>query len=220
MDTLTNVDNRRSGNPTPSARLTSCTISSETSTGVSVDNAPANLATWHVLRVSYSREQKVHDWLKERGFEVYMPLHYEEVLSNGKRKRVKAPLLHNFIFIHATRTDIDFVMGSSSKNYFSYYYNHFKVDASGKNPPLTIPQRQMDNFIRLTSIESEHVLFVSSEKCHFKDGDRVLITDGIFKGVEGRTARINRQSRVVVELEGIGCVTTAFIPKAFIKKIT
>ena len=35
------------------------------------------------------------------------------------------------------------------------------MDTFGKNPPLTIPKRQMDNFIRLTSIESEHILFVS-----------------------------------------------------------
>lgn len=219
MDTLTNVDNRRSGNLTPSARLISCTISSKTNTGVSVENAPSDLAAWHVLRVSYSREQKVHDWLREQGFEVYIPLHYKEVEINGKRKRVKAPLLHNFIFIHATRTDIDLVMESSSNKYFSYYYNHFKVDTSGKNPPLTIPKQQMDNFIRLTSIESEHILFVSPEKCHFKTGDRVQITDGIFKGVEGRVARVNRQQRVVIELYGIGCVTTAYVPSFFIKQL-
>ena len=38
------------------------------------------------------------------------------------------------------------------------------MDTFGKNPPLTIPKRQMDNFIRLTSIESEHILFVSPAK--------------------------------------------------------
>ena len=104
---------------------------------------------------SYSREQKVYDWLRNQGFEVYIPLHYEEVLSDGKRKRVKVPLLHNLIFIYSTRTDIDLVMKSSSNKYISYYYAHFKMDTFGKNPPLTIPKRQMDNFIRLTSIESE-----------------------------------------------------------------
>ena len=98
MDTLTNVDNRRSGNLTPSARLISCTIPSETNNGASVENAPIDLAAWYVLRVSYSREQKVYDWLRNQGFEVYIPLHYEEVLSDGKRKRVKVPLLHNLIF--------------------------------------------------------------------------------------------------------------------------
>lgn len=219
MDTLTNVDNRRSGNLTPSARLISCTIPSETNNVASVENAPIDLAAWYVLRVSYSREQKVYDWLRNQGFEVYIPLHYEEVLSDGKRKRVKVPLLHNLIFIYSTRTDIDLVMKSSSNKYISYYYAHFKMDTFGKNPPLTIPKRQMDNFIRLTSIESEHILFVSPQECHFKNGDLVEVTNGLFEGVKGRVARVNRQRRVVVELDGIGCVTTAFIPKAFVKKI-
>mgnify|MGYP001663871201 CR=1 FL=1 len=221
MDTLTNVDIRRSGYLTPSARLTSCTISSETNIGVSVENASFKLTARYILRGPYSREQKVHDWLKEQGFEVYIPLHCKEVVINGKRKRVKAPLLHNFIFIHANRTDIDLVMKLSSNKYFSYYYDHFKMDSFGKNPPLTIPQQQMDNSIRLTSVESDHILFVTPQKCHFENenGDFVEVTNGLFEGVKGRVARVNRQRWIVVELDSIGCVTTAFIPKAFVKKI-
>lgn len=218
MDTLTNVDIRRSGYLTPSARLTSCTISSETNIGVSVENASFKLTARYILRGPYSREQKVHDWLKEQGFEVYIPLHCKEVVINGKRKRVKAPLLHNFIFIHAKRVDIDLIMKSSNK-YLSYYYDHFKMDTFGKNPPLTIPKQQMDNSIRLTSVESDHILFVTTQKCHFENGDLVEVTNGLFEGVKGRIARVNRQRGVVVELDGIGCVTTAFIPKAFVKEI-
>ena len=76
----------------------------------------------------------------------------------------------------------------------------------------------MDNFIRLTSIiDSDHILFVDRSQCHFKNGDHVVVTDGDFRGIEGRIARVARQQRVVVELDGVGCITTAYIPKAFLK---
>lgn len=52
-----------------------------------------------------------------------------------------------------------------------------------------------------------------------KNGDSVIITDGPFKEIKGRVDRVNSQQRVVVEMEGIGCVTTAYVPSGFIKRI-
>ena len=46
------------------------------------------------------------------------------------------------------------------------------------------------------------------------------VTEGDFTGVEGRVARVSGQQRVVVEIEGLCIVTTAYIPSAFIEKIT
>lgn len=48
----------------------------------------------------------------------------------------------------------------------------------------------------------------------------VRVTEGDFTGVEGRVARVSGQQRVVVEIEGLCIVTTAYIPSAFIEKIT
>ena len=46
----------------------------------------------------------------------------------------------------------------------------------------------------------------------------VRVTDGEFKGVEGRVARVSGQQRVVVEVEGVCLISTAYIPSAFIEK--
>lgn len=54
---------------------------------------------------------------------------------------------------------------------------------------------------------------------HYRNGDLVRIIEGDFKGIVGRVARVAGQQRVVVELDGICMVTTAYIPSAFIKKI-
>ncbi|MFW5550092.1 MAG: KOW motif-containing protein, partial [Prevotella sp.] len=116
-----------------------------------------------------------------------------------------------------TEERLNLALASPANAYLSYYYDHFRTDADGKNPPLIVPDKQMDNFIHLTSIDNDHILFVDRSQCHFKSGDHVVVTDGDFRGIEGRIARVSRQQRVVVELDGIGCITTAYIPKAFLR---
>ena len=102
----------------------------------------------------------------------------------------------------------------------SFYYDHtsFREDAPDKNPPLIISDSVMDNFIRLTSIKNPHVIPVTSENIKYKLGDEVVITEGEFKGIHGRVARIAGQQRVVVELFGGCLVATAYVPKETMRK--
>ena len=103
--------------------------------------------------------------------------------------------------------------------YLSYYYDHFKTDAYGKNPPLTIEYKKMMNFILVTSIDNEHTIVVGDRPCRYKSGEIVRVVDGDFKGVEGRVARVASEQRVVVEIEGLCVIATAYIPTAFIRPV-
>ena len=90
---------------------------------------------------------------------------------------------------------------------------------TGKNPPVTIPDNEMLNFIKLTSVNSEHIMVLPPEHCHFKSGDLVRVIDGAFTGVVGRVGRAAGQQRVIVVLEGVCNVATAYIPNDFIQII-
>jgi len=194
---------------------------------VSVENAPVEpkdkpqkeqSKQWFVLRVAYHHEVVANEWLISVGIKTYLPMHRIEKEIKGKRERVWEPLIPNILFAQVTEEDLNHTITSVDNAYLSYYYNHFRTNDDGKNPPLAVPDKQMDNFINLTSIDNDHILFVDHSQCHFKSGDRVIITDGDFRGIEGRVARVSRQQRVVIELDGIGCIATAYIPKAFIRK--
>lgn len=76
----------------------------------------------------------------------------------------------------------------------------------------------MNNFIRLTSIKNPHVIPITSDNIQFKLGDNVVVTEGKFKGVHGRVARIAGQQRVVVELFDGSFVATAYVPKEAMTK--
>lgn len=211
------------GSSCPSARLTSCTpsTSDDVRNGVSVENVPNGNKQWFVLRVSYGRIDKAKTNVEAKGIECYVPLRYKEVRKQGKKRIIPIPLLPSLIFIHATAEQAEAllhdnkVVANESRALLSYYFNHtiHRQDNPDRNPPLTIRDEAMNNFIRLTSIKNPHIIPITSNNIQFKLGDMVIVTEGEFKGIHGRVARIAGQQRVVVELFDGCLVATAYVPK-------
>lgn len=223
MDTLPNVDIRRGGFSPPDAGLTSDVLpeAQSSTTGVSVRYAPDPLKQWFVLRVTYGRANKAYDYLTKNGTEAYLPMHYIQKETNGKKRRILEPMLPNILFVYATFQKIEeCIKQTPAISYLSYYYNHFQTDANGKNPPLTVRYEEMMNFIRITSLSNDHIRFIDPEQCRYKSGDWVRVMEGDFKGVTGKVARVAGQQCVVVEVTGLCLVATAYIPTPFIEKIT
>lgn len=50
-------------------------------------------------------------------------------------------------------------------------------------------------------------------------GRRVRVIDGMFKGVEGKVARIQGQQRVIVTISNVCLIATAYVPSAFLQII-
>lgn len=216
------------GSSCPSARLTSCTpsISDDVRNGVSVENVPNGNKQWFVLRVSYGRIDKAKIFVEAKGMECYVPLRYKEVRKQGKKRIIPIPLLPSFIFVYATAEQVETLLyeikvsTNESRNLLSYYFDHTsqRQDNPNRNPPLTIQDEAMNNFIRLTSIKNPHIIPVTSNSIQFKLGDNVVVTEGEFKGVHGRVARIAGQQRVIVELFDGCLVATAYVPKEVMRK--
>lgn len=214
------------GSSCPSARLTSCTPSISTNKGgVSVENVPSETKRWFVLRVSYGRIIKAKAFVETKGLECYVPMRYKEVKKQGKKRIITEPLLPSFLFVYAAVEQVNSLLQDKNikvlenRALLSFYYDHTShcENEPNKNPPLVISNAAMDNFIRLTSIKNSHIIPVTSDRIQLKLGDYVVVTEGEFKDVQGRVARIARQQRVVVELFD-GCfVATAYIPKNAIK---
>ena len=211
----------------PSTRLTSCTPSiSKNRGGVSVENVPSGNKQWFVLRVTYRRIIKAKAFIEAKGFECYVPLRYKEVWKQGKRRIITEPLIPSFIFVHASAEQVDSLLQDKNikalenRAMLSYYYDHTShcENAPTKNPPLVISDTAMDNFIRLTSIHNPHIIPVTSENIKYKLGDEVVITEGEFKDIRGRVARIAGQQRVLVELFDGCLVATAYVPKEAMRK--
>ena len=230
MPALSNADTRRGGNNPSSAGLASCTSpevpshqTENSHTGVSSNFVPKGKKQWFVLRATYGRTEKALGILQAKNIETYLPMHYVIKEINGRRKLIQEPLLPNIIFAYMTREKThEFVKEPAlTAKWLKYYTDKTKPveKETGKNPPVTIPDNEMLNFIKLTSVNSEHIMVLPPERCHFKSGDLVRVIDGAFTGVVGRVGRAAGQQRVIVVLEGVCNVATAYIPNDFIQII-
>lgn len=214
------------GSSCPSARLTSCTPSiQKDKDGVSVENVLDANKQWFVLRVSYGRIIKAKAFIEAKGLECYVPMRYKKVRKQGKKQIITEPLLSSFLFVYATAKQVETllhdnnVVANESRALLSYYFDHtiHRQDNPDYNPPLTIREKAMNNFIKLTSIKNPHIIPVTTDMIKFKMGDEVVVTEGEFKDIHGRVARIAGQQRVVVEIFEECFVATAYIPKNAIK---
>lgn len=187
-------------------------------TGVSLDYVHEESKKWYVLRATYGREKKAFEHITSFGTVAYLPTIKEYRIENGENLTKEKSLIPSILFVYATSTDISrYIKGKDSLSFLRYYYNRVNKNARGKNDPLTIPTSCMDNFIHALQIEGTKT--VNPQYVVFKTGDMVKVTGGICKGIVGRVGRINRQTGVMIELEGLCCLMTTYVPKVFIQKI-
>jgi transcription antitermination factor NusG len=231
-NTLSNVDNPGGVIVPPCAETMIGTIpeAKSSQTGVSVRYVPQSNFQWFALRASYGREDKALDFFLGQGVYGYIPKKNVYKRTDKGRKVAIESLIPNLLFVYSYKEQIKlFVEKTPELSYVSYYYDHLQSYREynpsthrfyDKNPELTIPRLEMENFILATCSHNEHLLQVSESQCHYKSGDVVRVIDGEFKGVEGRVARVAGQQRVIVSLSGIGLIATAYIPTAFIDIIS
>ena len=176
MDTLPNVNSRRGGENPSSTGLTSCALpeaqgapgAARCSEGESSNFIPKDRPQWFVLRATYGRWKKAVDLLEDNDIETYVPMHDITKLINGKRRTFHEPLLPDIVFARLSRTMAEqFVKDPApSSKWLKYYTDKTKPleNATGLNPPIVIPDNEMLNFIKATSVPSAHSGMISKAK--------------------------------------------------------
>ena len=173
---------------------------------------------WFPMRVTYQREMKVKAELDRLGIETFIPMMYRLVdVDMNHPHRELVPAINNLIFVRSTQERISHLK-SSNKTLEPLRYI---IDQTAQQPHtiMTVPDRQMENFMRVASKTDDSVMFLDDESVVGKEGKRVIITGGAFEGVTGVIRRVKRCKRVVVEIEGVASVAIAFIPAGLLKEI-
>lgn len=173
---------------------------------------------WFPMRVTYQREMKVKAELDRLGIENFVPMTYKMVdadTDNPCRKLV--PAIRNLIFVRSTQERISHLKSSNE----ALEPLRYMIDQTAQQPHtiMTIPDRQMQNFMRVASKSDDSVMFLDDESVVGKEGKRVEIIGGAFEGVTGVIRRVKRCKRVVVEIEGVASVAIAFVPAGLLKEI-
>lgn len=168
---------------------------------------------WYAIRVTYNRELKVKDDLDARGITNFVPMQYRREERNGVMVKRLVPSVHNLIFILMTPTEMrEYKMSTALPiRYIMDRVNH---------KPITVPTREMENFIKVAGTYDEKLVYLSPDMGNFVRGERVRIIGGMFAGAEGIFVRVKGDRRVVVNVEGLVAVATTFVHPSMIEKIT
>jgi len=183
---------------------------------------------WFPIRATYHRAQKVYNKLiaiNNGDFELYLPMLCRmEIISEGTKNPIQQikeePLDKGLLFMRSTLRDFQaLVQTPSLVPGLTPYYNHFSTSKSGKNEYLTVPDRQMESFRIIVESRNKDIIVNQREIPQLIEGDRVVVTDGPFAGVEGIVMKYKHQKRVFVELKGVGRYATAYVPGGWLERV-
>ena len=181
-----------------------------------------NQPIWFPMRITYGRAERMfrlQQQLDVEGIENFLPLRYEySKTENWGVKKELVPAIHGLIFVHSTRERLT-ELKMTRKEFEPMRYMTSRLTGNPTNSVLTVPTSQMQNFMRVASVQDERFIYLENMEFVAKPGKKVRITDGDFKGVDGVIKRIKKNQCVVVQIEGVAAIALTYVPSAWLMEI-
>ena len=155
---------------------------------------------WYSLGCTIQqRELRVRDDVRKYGLEAFVPLRYTVKTVRGQKQRALVPALSGLIFAKGT---LEEVKGYLLEAHYPVYIR--RSTFSNKEDYLTVPTKEMEDFIAVTESHEEHVTYFRPEEISLQAGDRIRIKGGLYDGREGVIMRIKgkRNRQLVVQIPG------------------
>lgn len=174
------------------------------------EKVPENKEQWFVLRISYGREMAIKARLEREGHRVFIPMKYVRLEENGKVTHEWVPAVGNLLFANATyRYLYDFILAEGDRR-----RTHFMWNRSDKKP-IVVPDKQMEDFMRVFELSPTEGGLIDKP---LSVGEKVRVTQGVLKGVEGYVLELQGRTYVVVSLLN-SIFARARVPRAWLEKI-
>jgi transcription antitermination factor NusG len=159
---------------------------------------------WFVARAGNGREVKVKHRLEELGIEHFIPTEMRKNYRGQDREHAVIPSL---VFLRTTKPEAC-TLKTERGLPVNYLFDH------ATHTMLTVPDKQMDDFIRVFSVSITEGGLVDTP---VQVGEKVRVSRGPLKGVEGNILELQGKLHVVVGL--CACVFAyAKVPRAYLEK--
>ena len=201
---------------------------------------------WYAVKVFFNKVFDMESALTAQGYATYLPVdrlllkgeahtqarrHIASLKAEGKTDTrfieegpvifQRVPMVSSLLFVRADEKDIT-AIDESFRDALGYTkgFIYKKRNPEGKYVCEAIPDKQMEAFRLVTSQGSEGLEFFSADDIScFAAGCKVRVTDGPFKGAEGYVKRIRRNRRLLVAIEGIVAVVSAYIDPRLLEAV-
>ena len=165
------------------------------------------MENWYVAKTRFFRgEIKMRDTLAGLGVEAFVPVRI------GRKTRghgvTRTPAVPNLVFLKATKEEACALVTER------FLPLNYVVDCATRRM-MVVPEKQMEDFRRVFDCPTLEGGLVDQP---LDLGDRVRVTRGPLKGVEGNVVEFQGRLYVVVAL--MGCIfARARVPRAWLEKI-
>lgn len=167
---------------------------------------------WFALTVFHNMPGLTKE-LKDLGKETYRAFVVEENFTAGGLVYKQLPLIPRLLFVKCSARWLK-TYKQAHNNQFMYYRDLLTGE------PGPIADREMEAFKKVTSVQSDgNVRFLGPDKPAYHKGDRVRVTDGVYKGAEGYIKRIQKSRDLLVCIEGVAVVAISNICPEYLEKI-
>ena len=161
-----------------------------------------NEIRWYAIGcTSKAKELKVRDDIRKFGLEAFVPLRYEIKTIKHQKQRALVPAIPGLMFAKGTKDELkDYI-----QNHANFVVYMRKSTFSNKEDYLTVPTKDMENFIAATEDHESHITYFRPEEINLQAGDRIRVKGGIYDGKEGIVMRIKgkRNKQLVVQIPGM-----------------
>ncbi len=156
---------------------------------------------WHALYVASRQEKKVFEKLQKKNIEAYLPIIKTMKQWSDRKKMVELPLLNGYVFVKIDSTENDKTLQTPGIVNF--------VRAEGKI--AKVREVEIDRLKQL--IELGYQMELNGINHNYNEGEKVKITSGVLKNIEGIVVE-NKEGRYIdVLLESIGQSIRVKLPK-------
>ena len=161
---------------------------------------------WFVARTRHGMELGVRNRLESLGVPAFVPT---VTLRRSRGKGVaEKPVLNSIVFLRSTKQDaLDLI-------HFKGVKADYLFDCA-THQMMVVPDKQMDDFRRVMDLSMEDGGLVDQP---LEVGEKVRVTKGALKGVEGYVLELCGRIYVVVGLIGF-IYARARVPRAWLEKI-
>ena len=142
---------------------------------------------WYALYTRSRHEKTVERELNKRRIETFLPLRKLKRHWSDRVKVIEEPLFQSYIFVRMPLQEKFTVLNT----FGAVSFVHF-----GANLPAALPEKDIESLRRFAEKDLPLDPFP-----YIKEGQRVYIRSGPFKGIEGFVVRKNNQCRLVISLD-------------------
>lgn len=160
---------------------------------------------WYALKTKSRAEKKVHEEIQELGVESYMPISRELRQWSDRRKWVEVPMFRSYVFVRTTNQHFQKVLEIDGAVHFVKFNNEYAVI---QDEQIDLIKKIVDNKIRFE---------VTADS--FEPGDKVIVTDGPFKGQKGEWIQKKSKYNICITIHQLNMSISLEIPAAYVEKI-